>query len=200
MDDTLDFVENKEVVLAQIDRLHEEHRLRKLRELVDEYNQQHPSDVFKYDDTTPVEELICIVLRLGIMLPNVTIPSGLTFGEPYDSHFVSSHLNGGPNLYVIPKLFKYADQLPMFLIYMLERLRGHDWHHHVLKREIWKMMPALSKGEKYRNIEQLQRAIRQSSLSKTDIVFLSLLFFTIQRTLMLQMSYFDFIRMMERIS
>ena len=37
MDDTLDFSDNKDAILAQIDRFHQEHRLKKLRELADEY-------------------------------------------------------------------------------------------------------------------------------------------------------------------
>lgn len=188
MDDTLDPLENKEKVLAHIDALHEEHRKQILHGIIDEHKQPY---AFSFDETTSVEELICLVLQLSMRDPSIMLPGGLMFGEPYDSYFISSY----HNLYVIRKLFRYADQLPMFLIYKLERLRGPFGYHKVLKEEIWEKMPMLSRGEPYRDIEQLQRAIRQSPLSKTEVIYLTLLM-----TVHLPVSCYEFIEIMERIS
>ena len=181
MDDTLDLVENKEVVLAKIDALHEQHRLLKLRKLVDEFNLPR-SDVMciNYNEETSPEELICCLWGR-----NQAIPSGLTFGEPYDSCFLqwySFNYEIGTirqkDFILLGNLFRYADQLPSFIVYALQANTVNMSQFSYLQsmnKQISQELPTLFQGKDVSNVKQLQHILRRSSLSKLDLIYLTVL-------------------------
>ena len=91
MDDTLDFSDNKDAVLSQIDELHREHRLKKLREVVDKHNQDRPQGWrIRYDERTSAESLICT-----LWLNFLPVPPELTFGD-HQLPMIHVFMNGHP--------------------------------------------------------------------------------------------------------
>lgn len=178
MDDTLNLTDNKDAILKQIDGLHEKHRLNKLRELVEECHQKYHIGVYiNYGDETLPESYIC-----ELWTYKYAIPAELTFGEPYDTefstwcpycwHYEARH----QDFLLLSGLFRYADQLPSFLIYSLHvgYILVPD-HHKERGSFIWDKLSTLFGNRTLYNRVQLQRAIQHTPLSKLDIVYLTVL-------------------------
>lgn len=173
MNDDLLLTQNKEAVLAQIDALHEQHRLIKLRELVDSHNNNLVERI-EYTDETPVYELI-----LQLWDRHLTIPEMLTFGEPYDSCFFSWHGYHSAIAHYVTDvhrmrdligLFRYAHMIPMFIVY---RIHFGNWTHHL--STIWPKVSSLSQGESIIDTRAFQRRIMHQKIPVIDLVYLMVL-------------------------
>ena len=172
MDDNLDLSENKEAVLAQIDALHEKHRLQKLREIVDGYNSRAQNPII-YTEETPVHDLI-----IDLWDRNEEIPQELTFGDPYDSCFqhweAFNHMSGRKrDIVQLKSLFQYVDSIPTWLVYSLMMEEFTDVHY--IDRELWQRIPMLSQGEKLPSIRVFQQRLLRQKLPTLDLVFLAIL-------------------------
>ena len=80
---------NKKTILDQIDTLHEEHRLKVLRELATQFNESEKQkegltnlsiDLEKYGDSA-------FDLIFSLWARHVNIPEGIAYGEPFDDIF-----------------------------------------------------------------------------------------------------------------
>ena len=173
MEDDLILTDNKEEVLAQINALHEQHQLHKLRELVDTYN-SHIQNPIRYTEETPAYELI-----LQLWDRHLTIPEELTFGEPYDDCFLSwyGHHSEIPHYVTdvhrmrdLIGLFRHAHMLPMFMVY---RIHFGEWTHHL--STIWPKVSSLSQGEPFIDTRTFQRRIMHQKIPIIDLVYLIVL-------------------------
>ncbi len=179
MDNTLNLSGDKDAVLKQIDALHEQHRLQKLRELLDR------SEYLRYANhngrtkiiyTMPVEDII-----LSLLPYNKNIPPELTFGEPYDSAFGAFVDNYKHLLSLIPVflhlLWRHAEQLPMFIIYALQCNRAwiDDSQINKIEEEIYDKIQLLSRGTQLTSIDELQSALKNTTLSQLDIVYIAVI-------------------------
>lgn len=174
MNDNLVLTDNKEVVLAQIDALHEKHRLQKLREIVDTHNGNLVEPI-EYTDETPAYELI-----LQLWDRHLTIPEELTFGDPYDTCFLtwSRYQINEPHLVTdnhvmrhLIGLFRYAHMIPMYIVY---RVQFGD--HLYYLSNIWTKVSSLSQGEPYINTRTFQSGIMHRKIPVIDLVYLMVLF------------------------
>lgn len=168
MDDTLNLTDNKDTVLAQIDALHEQHRLQKLRELINE----------NYISVNLEEDSVDAMIDL-LWSNWVTIPPELTYGEPYDSAFLSfirKYRSSPPNV-PIYYLLRYADQLPMFLIYCLEGCHQNlqAGQIELIRSEIWSKLPILSNSGRLISSWELQTTLKNKSLSRLDLVYIAVM-------------------------
>lgn len=124
MDDTLDFIGDKEKILQQIDKLHEEHRRSKLKELMIIHGWNW--GIYPSDEST-VSWILALIER------KVEIPPELSLGEPFDSAFIAfteRYFHSKYNVYhFLPLLMKHADALPMFLAWAVQArgdVKNHD--------------------------------------------------------------------------
>ena len=90
--DDLDPTANKETVLTQIDRLHEEHRLKILRELAEQYNANSPNvDGINLNNCFTALDLI-----ISLWMRGIKIPSGIAIDSRYDDTFANYVYSGTP--------------------------------------------------------------------------------------------------------
>lgn len=173
-DDTLNLSGDKDAVIKQIDALHEQHRLQKLRELVEPYRHMGCLLTKKDAENMEVEELICALWQDGD-----NIPPELTFGEPYDSTFrafiTRQHTSWDYVSDILYLLFQYANQLPMYLVYILEDCNAWNDHNHIkrINEEIWNKIPSLSHGGPLTATCELQSALKNTTLSRLERVYIA---------------------------
>ncbi len=178
-DDTLNLSGDKDTILKQIDALHEQHRLQKLRELLDQ------SDYLRYADHDAKTKAICMLSVEDIillLLPyNKNIPPELTFGEPYDSTFGAFVDKYQYSSYHVPEflylLLRYAGELPTFLVYAIQvnqssiKLELMDQ----IVTKIWDKIPTLPRGTYLTFPWELQYALKEATLSRLDTVYIAVM-------------------------
>lgn len=176
MNDTLNPLENKEVVLAQIDALHEQHRLQKLRELVGPYRHMGCSLTRGIADKMEADKLICALWQNG-----VNIPPELTFGEPYDTAFKTFVTRYQYTRYHTPNflylLLRYADRLPLFMAYALQCNYAwiDDSHIEKIEEEIYDKIQSLPQDTHRPSIFKLQSDLQKTTLSRLESVYIAIM-------------------------
>lgn len=174
MDDTLNLTGDKDAVLKQIDSLHEQHRLQKLRELVEPYRHMGCLLTKKDAENMEADELICALLQDGDK-----IPPELSFGEPYDSAFrafiTRQQKSWDCVTDILYLLLQYSEQLPMYLVYVLEDCDAWNDHNHIKKinEEIWDKILTLSHGGPLTATCELQSALKNTTLSRLERVYIA---------------------------
>ena len=179
MDDTLNFSGDKDAILSQIDALNAQHRLQKLRELLDQ------SDYLRDTDSAGRTESLNKMSAEDIILllwdRNKEIPPELTFGEPYDTAFKTFVTRHSYTRYHVPGflylLLRYADRLPLFMVYALQC--NYAWidnsHIEKIEEEIYDKIQLLSRGTRLTSVDKLQSALKNTTLSRIEIVYIAVM-------------------------
>ena len=170
MDDNLNPLEDREKVLAQIDDLHKQHRRDKLQELID----INGFPMFIYPADASTEAMI-----FALFERKVKVPSGLTFGEPYDTAFIAfseRHFHTIVSHFLF-SLWKRQEQLTMFLTYAIQA-RHNDVNldqTDQIRAQIWDKLPVLSSHGRFWDIQNLQSAFRNQPLSQLDLTYVAVM-------------------------
>ncbi len=148
----------------------EEERRRKLQELVNV--NCCPMFIYPADEST--ESLIFV-----LWARRVKVPSELTFGEPYDTAFVSFSNRHFHTLvsHFLFSLWSRQEQLTMFLSYAIEA-RHSDVNldqMDQIRTQIWNKLPVLSSYGRFVCISDLQSAFRNQPLSQLDLTYVAVM-------------------------
>ena len=178
MDNTLNLSGDKDAVLKQIDALHEQHRLRKLRELI---CTNHVWNMDKVLTKESAENMDVDALIFALLQSSIDIPPELTFGEPYDSAFHTFMTRQLQSRYHVPDflylLLKYAKELPMFLVYSIQINQESIYRDHIgeIEEKIWDKIHTLSQGTRLTFTWELQFALKNTTLSRLDIIYIAVM-------------------------
>src|SRR5579883_2075967 len=121
---------NKDIVLSQIDALHEEHRLNVFRALAMKYNNDghdHPIDLDKYGNNA-------FDLIISLWMRNVKVPSGMGLGDPHDKTLFNYSRETCPSDYLVEndRLVVLLHNSPLVRFYLISGVDMRDSGHVIL--------------------------------------------------------------------
>lgn len=180
MDDHIDPSISVTDNIAKIDALHEQHRLEKLRELIEIYNHYHPDQPIQYNSSDPVE----LIMKLWARKDD--IPPELTFGEPYDSCFrksLSQSIDPDHSVKIMLLLFEHSELLSTFLVFCYQQLSFKAFLLNP-SQDIWERLSAINQGQGWSFDQELlplltcmkalTARIKHTKLSQLDLVYIAL--------------------------
>ena len=167
---------DKSAVLNQIDMLHEEHRLKVLRDLAIEYNNHdhdHPIDLDKYGSSA-------FDLIISLWMRDIKVPLGLGLDDPHDKTFFS-YTNRHSRDYLIEhsRVVMLVRNSPFVRFYLISGVDMTDSGNVRLINDCIRQLRKKdgSQWENVSNRAQLREfLLDRESLSDLDVAFLAIEF------------------------
>ena len=167
---------DKATVLNQIDALHEEHRMKILKELANDYNANEPY-AYKHIDLTK-DGTNAFDLIFALWARDIQIPQGLGFGDLYDSIFYDATIPRGlHDRYAVknlcPVILIQNPSLVRFLLLSATRLCDDSVTNTIVNACIGKIRRKDgSTWPMMKTREQLREFLRDDEVTPMDLAYL----------------------------
>ena len=131
MESDIDISASPAEVLSAIDKMHNVHRLSKVREFARQLSWTTRDFIGKGIEEATAEELILLIWernRFEVKATRIIIPPELTFGEPYDSQFswiIKENQSSKVFIqHILSYAYKYVEKLRFYMIVQLSSIKN----------------------------------------------------------------------------